>query len=153
MKKIILLLVTIFLVFGGLFAGEKKCSDPEKKAVAKVIEAAYVRGIHIDRDIDAIEKGFHPEFNMLVQKDDKLIAVPISKWIEKIKAIKEKKSEPAKVEVKHKFSMVSVAGNAAVARIEIFKNGKHVYSDFMSLYKFSDGWKIVSKIYYSHKHK
>lgn len=153
MKKIILLLVTIFLVFGGLFAGEKKCSDPEMKAVAKVIEAAYVKGIHIDRDIDAIEKGFHPEFNMLVQKDDKLIAVPISKWIEKIKAIKEKNPEPEKVEIKHKFSMISVAGNAAVARVEIFKDGKHVYSDFMSLYKFSDGWKIVNKIYYSYPHK
>lgn len=151
MKKVVLLLITILLVASGLFSGDKKCSDPEKKAVMKVIEAAYVKGIHIERDIAAIKKGFHPEFNMLVQKEDKLVAVPISKWIEKIKAIKEKNPEPPKAEIKYKFSMVSVAGNAAIARVEIFKDGEHVYSDFMSLYKFSDGWKIVNKIYHRHK--
>ncbi|MCP5105819.1 MAG: nuclear transport factor 2 family protein, partial [bacterium] len=35
-----------------------------------------------------------------------------------------------------------------------FKDEKYVYTDYMSLYKFKDGWKIVNKTYHSnHKHK
>jgi len=47
--------------------------------------------------------------------------------------------------------MVDVTGNAAVAKIEIYKDGKHIYSDYMALYKIDNNWKIVNKIYFSHK--
>ncbi len=46
--------------------------------------------------------------------------------------------------------MVNVTNNAAVAKIKIFRDGKHIYSDYMALYKFDDGWKIVNKIYAAH---
>jgi hypothetical protein len=45
---------------------------------------------------------------------------------------------------------VDVTGNAAIAKIEVFKDSRHVYTDYMSLYKFKDGWKIVNKIYQKH---
>ena len=47
--------------------------------------------------------------------------------------------------------MVSVSGDAAVAKVMIYRDDKLIYSDYMSLYKFEDGWKIVAKIYFSHK--
>ena len=47
--------------------------------------------------------------------------------------------------------MVDVTGDAAVARVELYKDGKHIYSDYMSLYRFDDGWKIVGKIYHRHE--
>ena len=33
----------------------------------------------------------------------------------------------------------------------IYRAGKLIFSDYMSLYRFEDGWKIAGKIYYSHK--
>jgi len=35
-----------------------------------------------------------------------------------------------------------------VARVELFKEGKHLFTDYMSLYRFQEGWKIVAKKYY-----
>jgi len=46
--------------------------------------------------------------------------------------------------------MVNVTGNAAVARVEIYRDGKHAFTDYLSLYKFPDGWLIVGKIFQAH---
>ena len=42
---------------------------------------------------------------------------------------------------------MDVTGKAAVARVELFRDGKHVFTDYLSLYQFADGWKIVAKIF------
>jgi len=123
--------------------------DAEVAAVKHVIEEAYIKGIHINQDIDAIRKGFHPEFAMVMYQDGAISKLTIEEWIARIEEGKKKGDRP-KVEIKHEFPMVEVSGNAAVARIELYRDGKHVFTDFMSLYKFPDGWKIMSKTYYRH---
>jgi len=45
---------------------------------------------------------------------------------------------------------VDVVGNAGIAKIEFYKGEKLAYTDFLSLYKFNDGWKLVAKIYQEH---
>ena len=37
-----------------------------------------------------------------------------------------------------------------IVKIELRIEGKHKYTDYLSLYKFNEGWKIVSKIYCDH---
>ena len=44
---------------------------------------------------------------------------------------------------------MDVTGKSAVARVEIHRDGKHVFTDYLSLYQFADGWKIVAKIFQS----
>lgn len=149
MKRItLLMLMTIFVT--GITIAQDTGPEQEVKAVKKTIISAYVQGIHIDRDIPAIENGFHPGFNMLILKDDNINKVPIKTWIGWIEEGKKKNPEPPKEKTTHKFTMVNISGKAAVARIEIYKDEKHKYTDFMSLYKFDDGWKIVNKIFHTH---
>jgi hypothetical protein len=75
--------------------------------------------------------------------------VTLENWIARLEESKEK--NPTLTEkTTHKFEIVELTGNAAIARIELFKDGKHIFTDFMSLYKFDDGWKIVNKIFYRH---
>ena len=54
------------------------------------------------------------------------------------------------VKTTHNCALIDVTENAAVAKIEVYKDGKHVYTDYMSLYKFEEGWKIVNKIFATH---
>lgn len=119
-------------------------------AVKKVIEEAYVKGIHINQDPDAIRRGFHSEFTMIILKDGEISKMSRDEWIGRIEEGKKNNPDRPKVETKHEFAVVEVEGNAAVARIEMYKDGKHVFTDFMALYKFDDGWKILNKIYYRH---
>jgi len=151
MKKSIAILVLLLCLSGFLFAANAGDTEKEKAAVKKTIVEAYVKGIHINRDVDAIKKGFDTEFNMVYLHGDHVHKLSIAKWIESIKKSKIKNPEPSKAKITHKFPLVDITGNAAVAKIEIYKDGKHIYSDYMALYKINGKWKIVNKIYHSHK--
>jgi len=142
--------VLVAMVAAGIVLAQDSGSEQEVAAVKETIVSAYVKGIHIDRDIPAIKNGFHTDFNMLILKDNNINKVPITQWIGWIEEGKKKDPQPSQVKTTHKFSMVNVSGKAAVARIEIYKDGKHKYTDFMSLYKFDKGWKIVNKIFHAH---
>ncbi len=151
MKKLMVMLVVMIVFVGFVFAGDT-CKDKKKMsedamAVKKVLKEAYVKGLYANRDVEAMQKGFHPDFNMLVLKEDGLKQFPLAKWLEKVKKWKEKEPE-VKAQYKHKLAMLDVKGNAAVARLDVFKDGEYAFTDYMSFYKFKDGWKIVNKIYH-----
>ena len=103
-----------------------------------------------ERDVEKIRSGFHTDFTMLTFRDNGINKVPIAQWIQGIERSLERNPNPPDVPVHHEFAAIQISGNAAVAQIEVYRGDRHLYSDFMSLYKFEDGWKIVNKIFYSH---
>jgi ketosteroid isomerase-like protein len=119
-------------------------------AVKNVIENAYVKGIHIDRDVEAVRGGFNPAFVMFRLEKGIVTQMTIDEWIAGIEKSKKERPGPLPQKTTHEFSMVDVSGDAAVARVELYKDGKHVFTDYISLYRLADGWKIVGKIYYRH---
>jgi ketosteroid isomerase-like protein len=124
-------------------------NDAEKQAVVKVITDAYINGVHAKPDAAAMRRGFHPDFRMLVLADGKMNAVTLDEWagrVEKSAA----NPNAARAAIKAEFPMVEIAGGAASARVEVFRDGKHTFTDYLLLYKFADGWKIVSKTYHTH---
>jgi len=149
MKRLIPFLITITLLMICPVLAQETGNAQEIAAIKKVVETAYVQGIHIERDLEKIKSGFHPDFSMLMLRNGQMSKMTIQAWMDRIEQGKKRNPNPPKVEVKHKFSMVNVEGNAATLRIEIYKDGKHKYSDYMALYKFADGWKIVNKIYFT----
>ena len=50
--------------------------------------------------------------------------------------------------MKCEFMNIDIEGIAAVAKIKLSKGGKNIYIDYLSLYKFNEGWQIVGKIYH-----
>jgi len=46
--------------------------------------------------------------------------------------------------------MIDIQDTAAVARIELSRGGKHLFTDYQLLYKFDDQWRIISKIFHTH---
>lgn len=117
--------------------------NPDAEAIRQVITSAYVEGLHMNGSRDAIRAGFHPEFVMKVLTDEGITDVTIEEWIARLPA--EGTSPPHTVD--HEIPDVSVSGVAATARVEILFDGAHVFTDYMSLYKFGDDWRIVAKIF------
>lgn len=115
----------------------------------EVVQAAYVDGIHRNSDADAMRAGFHPEFIMFMQTDEGMKILTRDAWaarIEKAGADPDRKTYEISAEVE----IVGHSGNAAVVKVELGRDGKHVFTDFLSLYKTPDGWKIIAKIYQRH---
>jgi hypothetical protein len=151
MRRVFLFVLAGTLIMSVvLLAGEAEI-EKDRTEIRNVIESAYIKGVHTDWDAEAARNGFHPEFEMLIYEDGGIRKFPIGDWVKSIERNKKNHPEGPQYEITHEIPMVDVTGNAAVVRIEVYRDGKHIYTDYMSLYKFEEGWKIVSKIYYSHK--
>ncbi|NOX89080.1 MAG: nuclear transport factor 2 family protein [Calditrichaeota bacterium] len=144
--KIILLFTLVLL--GTSFAAESK----DQIKIKKLITEAYIEGLMNWGDPEQTKKGFDPTFNLLIiGKNDVLRRYSISDWIENVSRKKKKFPQGPKQKTVVNFVFVDVTGNAAVAKIELFTAGSLIYTDYLSLYRFKSGWRIVSKIYQQHK--
>lgn len=129
---------------------EVDTTTSERAAIVKVIEDAYIRGMYFDRDQDAIEKGFHQAFTMFVNVDGKVQTRSRQEWIRRVTRHPPLTKEQRK-QVRWEFASVDISGGAAVARLEVHKAGRHEYTDFLSLYRFEDGWRVVAKTFHRHR--
>lgn len=67
--------------------------------------------------------------------------------MQKIEEMKRNNPELWKGKTTYAFKLIDITRNAACAKIEVYKNNAFFSTDYMLLYKFKDGWKIVSKIF------
>lgn len=144
MRKIYLIILLAMSV--TIFAQES-----EKEAIRKVIQTAYVEGLQNEGNLDKIDSGIHPGFNLIgIDKGDKMWVLPIDEW----KNRTEKKKEEGKFprlgddKVTVKFVNIDITGTAAIAKIEFYVGEVKMFVDYISLYKFDSGWKMVNKIFY-----
>lgn len=155
MKKLAMLLSVLLLVvsIAGAVYYEKSVSIlKSEKEVKALIETCYINGAFNDLNPEAMKKGFHEEFAIFSAKGEKLGKYPIDRWVS---SVSQRKSDPdfdpASNRWEHNFASVDVTGNSAAAKVELFKDGRHVYTDYLSLLKFDSGWKIVAKVYHQHE--
>lgn len=147
MKNFIVLFIVCMFLGITLYAQENQ--ELEKAAIKKVIVDSYVDGVFNKGDAAAIKKGWYYDCDIVVfQKGawGSILKVPAYFFVERF----EKEPGPHKAGTTYEFNYVHVAGYAGMAIVEIFQEGKHIYTDFLNLYKFDDGWKIVTKTYYAY---
>ena len=149
MKKTILLGVSLLSVFAAVIVSSE--SDIAKKEIQTVIETAYINGAFNALDTEAMRSGFHPSFRIHGVREGALSQYPINDWIESIEASKQKPEfDPVDQKWGHEIVFIDATGRAAVAKIELSKNGQHIYTDYLSLMKLADGWTITDKVYHRH---
>jgi hypothetical protein len=123
-------------------------APPEEGAIKVLVQSAYVDGLQNLGDLEKTRAGFHPDFVLLGLRDGKLTRLPIAEWIA---SAEKRKADGAKPPLTVcKFLVVDVTGSAASVKLELSQNDTRIFTDYLSLYKFPDGWKIVGKIYYRH---
>lgn len=151
MKTIYIVVLWALIVPAGLYAG----GDDDQETIKQVILSAYVDGLQNKGPVPEIEAGFHPGFELLGIRNNELTKWPIYSWVQYHEnKLKENPDRPSGEEtVTGNFPMIDITGNAAVAKVELYKGGSIIFTDYLSLYKFEEGWKIVSKIYYRHEEK
>ncbi len=148
-RVFVVTLAAVLLLSASLAAGEAEIGK-EKDAIVKVIENAYIKGVHTEWDADAARAGFHPEFIMFILDKGGIRKLSIAEWADSIEQNKLNRPEGPQYEITYEIPMVDITGDAAVAKIELYKDGTHIFTDYMSLYKFADGWRIVGKIFHRH---
>ncbi len=142
MKNLILLAFVFLFVTTGY-------AQNNEEAVKNVVKSAYVEGIHNNGSIADIRAGFHPSFSMLRLMENEIEPLPIADWIS---SIEKRRSEnpPQGERIDGKFVDIDVTGNAATVKLELYRQDKLIFTDYLSLYLFEEGWQIVSKTYFRH---
>ena len=147
--------LAIFLVLAALVLAESTTdtTDAAEEEIARVVEASYIHGAFNEQNTEAMRAGFHPIFKIHGVRDGEISTYPIDEWvgaIEKRKAAAD--YEPQAWE--HRFPIIDVTGGAAVVKVELYRvegdRKTHVYTDYLSLLRFEDGWKITDKVYHRH---
>ncbi len=136
----------------ALFSLSAMAQSNEVEAIKKVIQSAYLDGTQNIGDMDKIDAGFHESFRMQVlEKDGSLTNVNREGWKQMAKDNLANgvlpRAEGKQVSVN--YLDINVEKYAATIKMEYILEGKSVYIDFMQLYKFPEGWKVVNKIYYT----
>ncbi|MFC1483852.1 nuclear transport factor 2 family protein [Candidatus Neomarinimicrobiota bacterium] len=122
-------------------------ADQAHEEIKSVIEKAYIQGIHGEQDEELIRVGFHEDFRMLVLADNALDPVGIDAWLERLVIMKRDNPDLWSAAASHEFKLIDVSGYAAVAVLDVWRGEVHFSTDYMLLYKFDEGWRIVSKIF------
>ena len=120
--------------------------------IKEALETGYVHGAFNELNPDAMAKTFHEDFAIFSPgKEGKINKYPIANWIESTKKAKANpKFDSANNKWEHKFKSVKVSGEAAAVELELYRKGKHVYTDYLSLLKFDGQWRVVAKVYNEH---
>ena len=157
MKKFLIIFSFIFLFAYSCKLQKtdpEKEINPEKEIIKKVIQTAYVEGLLNEGNFEKIDKGFHPDFQLLgIGKGDEMWKYSISDWKKAVKRdLKSGKLPKNKNErVSVKFLSIDITTNVAIAKFDFYVGNKLIYTDYQSLYKFQSGWKIVSKVFYKYQ--
>ena len=147
----ILLLAAIAV---GVFAFSLKTVETieSREAVKNLVTKAYINGAFNKLDADAMEQGFHEDFAIYSAKGEAISKYAIADWVKGVRKRKANGYDPS--EEKNvwtpTFASIDVTGGAAQVKVELRNQGKHVYTDYLSLLKFESGWKIVAKVYHKH---
>ena len=145
------LIAAVILLACGLPAAHAE-HDEDTAAIKALIEKSYVHGAFNELNPDALEQGFHPDFAIFSPDGEAIKKYPIADWVDRTRTRKAADDfDPAKNVWQHHFASVDVTGHAASVKIELSRDGKKVFTDYLSLLRFDSGWRVVAKVYQRHE--
>ncbi|MTI87928.1 MAG: nuclear transport factor 2 family protein [Balneolaceae bacterium] len=151
MKKTLILLSSTLVLFSVVAVNSTRMHHEEEQ-IKKVLVDGYVNGAFNALNPEAMKETFHEDFAIFSPRGNDIAKYPIDRWaegVEKRKASAEFNPEDNKWD--HKFKSIDVTGKSAAVKIELHHKGEHVYTDYLSLLKFDDGWRVVAKVYHEHE--
>lgn len=144
--------IVVFLAVASLLATTAAFAETadDDAAIKEVVDLAYVQGVHVDADPAKMRSGMHDSFIMFVRNGNEVTALTRDAWITRIEAGKAQPKPSPKPAIKADITVLDRSGDAAVVRVKLFRDGKQVFTDYISLYRFESGWKLVGKTFQRH---
>lgn len=143
--------MALFFAFGSLvFAQNQAEIAADESAIKRIVEEFYLEVIFGNKDITELEKGFHPDFNMYVLYQNQIDKRSLQKWMDRLKSVRAGNASAKNPHFTHNFKLIDITGPTGVVKLEIYADGKLKYTDYLTLYKFQEGWRIMTKMFTQH---
>jgi hypothetical protein len=103
----------------------------------------YIQG-HATGNGDFMRKAFHTDAKIMAFRDGKLMNMTAEEFASRFNG----KPAADEAQRKRRIENVEITGNAGVGKI-VLEYPTVTYTDYMSLLKVGDEWKIVNKVFYA----
>ena len=140
MKRSVVLLAVVLGVFGVV---RSSIQAPADLAAARVPLENYIQG-HATGNGEFMRKAFHTDAKVMSFRDGKLASMTAEEFASRFNG----KPAADEAQRKRRIEAVEITGNAGSAKI-VLHYPTVTYTDYMSLLKVGDEWKIVNKVFYA----
>jgi len=115
-------------------------TNSDEAAVRETVNH-YLHGLKFN-DVESLKKAFLPDAKLFfIKRDNTLGQLTQEQWY---KGFASSAGQEEKGDLQ--ITALDITGNAASVKVvEVYEKSK--YTDYLSLLRFADGWKIVNKIY------
>ena len=124
--------------------------DEEIKTIKKIIQNSLVDGYMNNYDVKEIKKGIHPEFIIRELQNNRLSQRGFDDLLNYVERVKPTRPNGRRTKVTIEFLSVDVVGNIGCAKVEFYDRSTLHGTDYITLMKFDDGWKIIAAIANQH---
>lgn len=143
MKRLVVLLVLMLGVVGVVRSSMQSAPAQADAAAARVPLENYIQG-HATGNGDFMRKAFHTDAKVVSFRDGKMASMTAEEFAARFTG----KPAADEAQRKRRIESVEITGNAGVAKI-VLDYPTVTFTDYMSLLKIGDEWKIVNKVFYA----
>ena len=129
---------------------QAQSSRNDKAAIEEVIREAYIQGVYNTGYTLSITQGFSPDFKAIIfEGQDQSRVETMNDWLKKAEAAKAAEKLPlqGKDEVSFRITSISISNTVAHVQLEFMVGGKVQHTDYIGLYHYSSGWRLVTMMY------
>lgn len=138
------ILVVLFAIAVGVLGFATRSASLQSEATAaRVPLENYIQG-HATGNGDFMRKAFHTEAKVMAFRDGKLTNITAEEFASRFNG----KPAADEAQRKRRIESVEITGNAGVGKI-VLDYPTVTFTDYMSLLKVGDEWKIVNKVFYA----
>lgn len=142
------LIILLLLSFNSC---EPKQIKMEEQKIKKLIEEGYLNGALNEMNTEKMTEAYHPDFAIFFSEGNQLKKLPLQDWKAMVEDYKQSEmSRSGLRDMTYSFEEINITDKAAVVKLKLYRNGELIFTDYLSLLMFDDGWKIVAKIYNEH---
>lgn len=142
--KILGVLLLVVVGVSMIVANTQSSSPaPAEAAAARVPLENYIQG-HATGNGDFMRKAFHTDARVMAFRDGKLTNLTSEEFASRFNG----KPAADEAQRKREIQSVEITGNAGVGKI-VLDYPTVKFTDYMSLLKVGDEWKIVNKVFYA----
>jgi hypothetical protein len=141
MKKFAALFILIGV--GSLFFGYKIIADNKERELVKVPLENYLQA-HAGGNPELIRKAFHADARIMAFREGKMTNLSVEEFASRFNG----KAADDEAKRKRSIESIDISGNAATAKI-ILDYPTVKFTDYMTLLKIGEEWKIVNKAFYA----
>ena len=118
-------------------------------AVADLLHQSLT-ALYLTGDEAVIDRALHESYSVLLAEGESVQAFTKPMILAGLRRDKAAGKFPTFPGGAFTIDHVETVGDAALARVRFFQDGVHTCTDFISLYRFSDGWKCVALTTHHH---